>query len=127
MGIDCCMNNCVNFFSDISIRGAGCGVGCWHRRFGCFGGVSGVGLAGLAPLWGLVLGMLITFRCNTIFFFVCVCVWAPRPPPPPSGKNAVGISFKKKMYIFLKFKIIKTQVFDVEIEGICVMVHNKHH
>ena len=95
MGIDCCMNNCVNFFSDISIRGAGCGVGCWHRRFGCFGGVSGVG--GLAPL----------------------C--------PPSGKNAVGISFKKKMYIFLKFKIIKTQVFDVEIEGICVMVHNKHH
>ena len=127
MGIDCCMNNCVNFFSDISIRGAGCGAGCWHRRFGCFGGVSGVGLAGLAPLWGLVLGMLITFRCNTIFFFVCVCVGTKPPPPPPSGKNAVGISFKKKMYIFLKFKIIKTQVFDVEIEGICVMVHNKHH
>ena len=126
MGIDCCMNNCVNFFSDIFIRGAGCGVGCWHRRFGCFGGVSGVGLAGLAPLWGLVLGMLITFRCNTIFFFLCVCVCG-HQGPPPSGKNAVGISFKKKMYIFLKFKIIKTQVFDVEIEGICVMVHNKHH
>ena len=123
MGIDCCMNNCVNFFSDISIRGAGCGVGCWHRRFGCFGGVSGVGLAGLAPLWGLVLGMLITFRYDTVFFF------SPPPPrpPSPSGENAVGISFKKKMYTFLKFKTIKTQVFDVKTEGICVMVHNKHH
>ena len=71
MGIDCCMNNCVNFFSDISIRGAGCGVGCWHRRVGCFGGVSGVGLAGLVPLWGLVFGMLITFRYDTVFFFSC--------------------------------------------------------
>ena len=55
------------------------------------------------------------------FFFL----W--RHQGPPSGENAVGISFKKKIYISLKFKIIKTQVFDVETEGICVMVHNKHH
>ena len=104
MGIDCCMNNCVNFFSDISIRGAGCGVGCWHRRFGCFGGVSGVGLAGLAPLWGLVLGMLITFRCNTIFFFVCVCV-GPKggpPPPPPQRQKCRGDIFQEKNVHFSK-------------------------
>ena len=96
MGIDCCMNNCVNFFSDISIRGAGCGVGCWHRRFGCFGGVSGVGLAGLAPLWGLVLGMLITFRYDTVFFF------SPPPAPLPQRRKCRGDIFQEKNVHFSK-------------------------
>ena len=45
-------------------------------------------------------GLLITaiFKCSSlhIFFFLCGQL------PPPSGENAVGLSFKKKSYIFVK-------------------------
>ena len=37
---------------------------------------------------------------------------------PPAAIMPWGYLSRKKVYIFLKFKIIKTQVFDVETEGI---------
>ena len=37
---------------------------------------------------------------------------------PPAAIMPWGYLSRKKVYIFLKVKIIKTQVFDVETEGI---------
>ena len=60
---------------------------------------------------------------NAVFlFFSCAGTKA-----PPAAKMSWGYLSRKKIYIFLKFKITKTQVFDVETEGICVVVHNMHH
>ena len=68
------------------------------------------------------------YRCLTITAFQRKCfVFLCGHQDPPATKMPRGYLSRKKVYIFLKFKIIKTQVFDVETEGICVMVHNKHY
>ena len=64
-------------------------------------------------------------KYQSSFFFVFFLVWAPRTPQ--AAIMPWGYLSRKKVSIFLKFKIIKTQIFDVETEGICVMVHNKHY
>ena len=49
------------------------------------------------------------------FFFLC------GHKGPPSGENAVGLSFKEKIYIHIckKLKVVKTQALDFETEGVC--------